>query len=131
MVSALLLDFGGTLDGPLHWLDRFLAQYRVAGIEITREELNGAFGHATRAGYRAGKVIRRFGMSDLIRFLVGNQIEFLAREGPQPLRAGLGSIDAKGRHRTVERIAGGFIDATREGLDSNRQILGALQRRFR
>ena len=131
MVSALLLDFGGTLDGSLHWLDRFLGQYRAAGIEITRDELDGAFAHATQAGYRAGRVIRRFGMVDLIRFLVGNQVEFLAHEGPQRLRARLGSSAAKGRHRTVERIAEGFIGATREGLDANREILKALKQRFR
>jgi FMN phosphatase YigB (HAD superfamily) len=131
MVSALLLDFGGTLDGPLHWLDRFLAQYRAAGIDLTREELDGAFEHATQAGYRAGGVIRRFGMVDLIRFLVGNQLEFLVHEGPQRLRARFSSLDAKGRHRTVEQIAGGFIGATRTGLDANREILRALKRRFR
>lgn len=131
MLSVLLLDFGGTLDGPLHWLDRFLAQYRAAGIDVTREELDGAFEHATRAGYRAGRVIRRFGMVDLIRFLVGNQVEFLAQEGPRWLRTRFASLDAKGRHRTVEQIATGFIGATREGLDANRETLKALRRRFR
>ena len=131
MLSALLLDFGGTLDGPLHWLDRFQAQYRAAGIEIWRAELEGAFEHATQAGYRAGRVIRRFGMVDLIRFLVGNQVEFLALKGPQRLRARFASSDAKGRHRTVEQIAAAFIGATREGLDANRETLKALTRRFR
>jgi FMN phosphatase YigB (HAD superfamily) len=131
MLSALLLDFGGTLDGPLHWLDRFLGQYRAAGIEITREELDGAFEYATQAGYRAGRVIGRFGMVDLIRFLVGNQVEFLARQGPQPLRARFGSSGAKGRHQIVEQIVGGFVGATRGGMEANRGILEALKRRFR
>jgi len=131
MLSALLFDFGGTLDGPLHWLDRFLGQYRAAGIEITRAELDGAFEHATQAGYRAGRVIARFGMVDLIRFLVGSQVEFLAHQGPQRLRARFGASDAKGRHQTVEQIAAGFIGVTRAGLDANREILEVLQRRFR
>jgi FMN phosphatase YigB (HAD superfamily) len=131
MLSALLLDFGGTLDGPLHWLDRFLGQYQAAGIEITREELDGAFDHATQAGYRAGRVVGRFGMVDLIRFLVGNQVEFLARQGPERLRSRFGSLDAKGRHRTVEQITAGFVGVTREGLDTNREILKALKGRFR
>jgi putative hydrolase of the HAD superfamily len=131
MVSVLLLDFGGTLDGPLHWLDRFLAQYRAAGIDVTREELDGAFEHATQAGYRAGRVIRRFGMVDLIRFLVGNQVEFLAQQGPRRLRARFASSDAKGRHRTVGQITAGFIGATKGGLDANRETLEALKRRFR
>jgi FMN phosphatase YigB (HAD superfamily) len=131
MLSALLLDFGGTLDGPLHWLDRFVGQYHAAGIEITREELDGAFEYATQAGYRAGRVIGRFGMVDLIRFLVGNQVEFLARQGPQALRGRLGSTGAKGRHQTVEQIAAGFVGATREGMEANRGILKALKKRFR
>jgi FMN phosphatase YigB (HAD superfamily) len=131
MPSALLLDFGGTLDGPLHWLDRFLGQYRAAGIEITREQLDGAFEYATQAGYRAGRVVSRFGMVDLIRFLVGNQVEFLARQGPQSVRATFASSDARGRHQTVEQIAAGFVGATRQGMEANRGILEVLKRRFR
>jgi FMN phosphatase YigB (HAD superfamily) len=131
MLSALLLDFGGTLDGPLHWLDRFLGEYRAVGIEITREELDCAFEHATQAGYRAGRVIRRFGMVDLVRFLVGNQVEFLTHSGPQRLRERFVSGDAKGRHLTVERVTAGFVGATREGLDANRGVLKALKQRFR
>ena len=50
MISALFFDFGGTLDGPLHWLDRFLVQYRAAGANLSREQLDRAFEHATKAG---------------------------------------------------------------------------------
>jgi hypothetical protein len=39
-ITALLFDFGGTLDGPAHWLDRFLASYRNAGIDISRADLD-------------------------------------------------------------------------------------------
>jgi len=131
MISALLFDFGGTLDGPLHWLDRFLAQYRAAGIEIGRDELDSAFDHATAAGYRAGKVVQRFGMTDLVRFLAGNQMEFLAHRGARPLRDHLGALDSKARHRIVEQITTGFVKVTREGLDANLGPLKELKRRFR
>ena len=131
MVSALLFDFGGTLDGPLHWLDRFLAQYRAAGIEISRDELDHAFDHATAAGYRAAKVVQRFGMMELVRFLVGNQTEFLAHRGAEPVRGALNALDARARHRVVEQITGGFVKVTKEGLDANRNVLRELARRFR
>lgn len=131
MITALLFDFGGTLDGPLHWLDRFLAQYRTAGVEISRAELDHAFDHATRAGYRATKIIQRFGLAELVRFHAGNQIEFLAHQGPERVRTWLSSKDSKGRHRLVEQITTGFVRETREGMQASRVVLATLKRRFR
>ena len=131
MISNLLFDFGATLDGPLHWLDRFLAQYREAGLDITRGQLDPAFDHATQAGYRAIKVVRRFELLDLVRFLAGNQMEFLAHDGPDELRVRLASMDSGRRHRMVEQITAGFVKATREGLESSRAVLKTLRPRFR
>jgi putative hydrolase of the HAD superfamily len=131
MISALLFDFGGTLDGPAHWLDRFLAQYRAAGIEISREGLDPAFDHATRAAYRAAGVIRRFALKDLVRFLVGQQMEFLARTGPDAIRARLTATDAHGRHELVERVTAGFVAETARGLERSRRVLEQLGPRFR
>ena len=131
MISALLFDFGGTLDGPLHWLDRFLVQYRAAGIEISRDELDDAFDHATAAGYRAAKVVQRFGMTDLVRFLVGNQMEFLVQRGAEPLRGSLAGLDSRARHRVVEQITAGFVKDTKQGMEANCSVLKDLKRRFR
>ncbi len=131
MTTALLFDFGGTLDGPKHWLDRFLGHYRAAGIEIERAELDPAFEHATRIGYRAGKVVHRFGIVDLVRFLAGNQIEFLARSGAEPVRARLRIEGSKGMYRTVERITAGFVEETRAGLAQSKTVLAGLRPRFR
>ena len=71
-IVALLFDFGGTLDGRSHWLDRFLAQYKAASVEMTRAELDPAFDYATKTGYRATRVITRFGLKDLVRFRGGS-----------------------------------------------------------
>ncbi len=130
-IAALLFDFGGTLDGPTHWLDRFLAQYVAAGVEITRAELDAAFDHATRTGYRATKVIARFGLKDLVRFLVGNQFEYLRKDGPEPIRAMIEAGGAPGRHRTVEAITAAFVAETAKGLEHSRGILTALKARFK
>ena len=64
--TAILFDFGGTLDCPSHWLDRFLTHYHDAGFDITREELDSAFDFANKAGYGAGKAMERFKLGDLV-----------------------------------------------------------------
>ncbi len=130
-INALLFDFGGTLDGPAHWLDRFLAQYRAAGIEITRAELDPAFDHATRIGYGATRIITRFGLTDLVRFLVGHQFEYLRQSGAPKVRALLDAGGAKGRHRIVEAITASFVRETSRGLDHSREVIAALQGRFK
>ena len=131
MISALLFDFGGTLDGPAHWLDRFLAQYRAAGIEITRAQLDDAFDHATRIGYGATKIVARFGLVDLVRFLVGHQFEYLRQNGPDHVRALLEQGGAKGRHRIVETVTSSFTRETSAGLEHSREIVRQLKGRFK
>jgi FMN phosphatase YigB (HAD superfamily) len=130
-ISTLLFDFGGTLDGPAHWLDRFLLSYRTAGIEITRAELDPAFDHATRIGYGATRVVARFGMTDLVRFLVGHQFEYLRKSGPEPLRKVLDDASANGRHRFVEAVTKSFVRETSAGLAHSRDVVGPLKNRFK
>src|SRR5271156_2290424 len=129
-ITALLFDFGGTLDGPAHWLDRFLMSYRAAGIEITRAELDPAFAHATRIGYGATRVVARFGLTDLVRFLVGHQFEYLRRSGPDPRRKILDESGASGRHRLVEAVTKSFVRETAAGLAHSRDVIAPLHRRF-
>ena len=130
-INALLFDFGGTLDGPLHWLDRFLAQYRAAGIEIGRAELDPAFAQATRTGYGATKILTRFGLTDLVRFIVGHQFEYLRQSGPDKVRAILEEGGAKGKHRLVEAITTSFVRETSAGLEHSREVIGALHGLFK
>ena len=130
-ISAILFDFGGTLDGPVHWLDRFLAHYRSAGIEISRAELDPAFDHATRTGYGATKIVTRFGLTDLVRFLIGHQFEYLRQSGPEKVRAVLKEGGAKGRHRIVEAITTSFVSQTMAGLEHSRGVMAALDGRFK
>lgn len=128
---AILFDFGGTLDHPSHWLDRFLTHYRAAGIKITRNELDPAFDFATKAGYAAGKPIERFKLGDMVRFLVGNQFEYLRGEGPEPIRQALEAMDARARFQSVERIRESFLKETAAGLACSREILGRLKSGYR
>jgi putative hydrolase of the HAD superfamily len=129
--QALLFDFGGTLDCPSHWLDRFLAHYRACGIEITREELDPAFAFATQAGYAAGKPMERFKLGDLVRFLVGNQFEYLRRDGAERVRAAIDQKDSRERFQMVERIRDSFLAETSAGLARNREILKRLKPEYK
>jgi putative hydrolase of the HAD superfamily len=115
----------------VHWLDRFLVHYRSAGIEISRTELDSAFDHATRIGYGATKIVARFGLTDLVRFLVGHQFEYLRQSGPTKVRAVLEEGGAKGRHRIVEAITTSFVSQTMAGLEHSREVMAALDGRFK
>jgi len=128
--NAILFDFGGTLDCPSHWLDRFLKHYRAAGFDLTREELDPAFDFATKAGYAAGKSIERFKLGDLIRFLVGNQFEYLRGEGPERFREALSRMDSRERFKNVERVRESFLKETAAGLARSKNILARLRPEF-
>ncbi len=131
-ITTLLFDFGGTLDGPAHWLDRFLASYRAAGVEISRAELDPAFDEATRIGYGATRVVARFGLTDLVRFLVGHQFEYLrkrrSRRAPQSTRR----LRSRGTPSIWSRpVTNSFVRETSAGLAHSRNIVGALKSRFK
>ena len=126
-----MFDFGGTLDCPSHWLDRFLKHYRAAGFELTREELDTAFDFAAKAGYAAGKSMERFRLGDLVRFLVGNQFEYLRGEGPDRFRESLSKMDSRERFKNVERVRESFLRETNAGLAHSKEILAGLKPHFR
>lgn len=129
--SAILFDFGGTLDCPSHWLDRFLKHYRAAGFDLTREELDPAFDFATKAGYAAGKSMERFKLGDLVRFLVGNQFEYLRGEGPDRFRELLSRVDSRERFKNVERVRESFLKETSAGLARSKEIVARLKPHFK
>ena len=129
--EGILFDFGGTLDCPSHWLDRFLAHYRASGFEITREELDPAFDFATKAGYAAGKSIERFKLGDLVRFLVGNQFEFLRRQGPDRITETFRAMNSGALFKSVERIRESFLRETSAGLVRSREILRPMKSDFK
>jgi putative hydrolase of the HAD superfamily len=128
----MLFDFGGTLDYPRHWLDRFVVHYRAAGIEITRAQLDPAFDHATRMGYRSTRMISSYGLTELVDYLVRLQIDHLSRHGAPEVRETLGAASAGMR---LPEIAGfitqSFVAESRLGLAASRKLLMALSGRFR
>ena len=131
-LRTILFDFGATLDYPRHWLDRFLVHYRAAGIELTREQLDPGFDHATRIAYRSSKMLSGYGLTELVDYLVRLQIEFLSRHGALEVREILGL--AAGGMRLPEMagwITQSFVAESRRGFDASREVLGALAGRFR
>ena len=129
-MRALLFDFGGTLDYPRHWLDRFLTHYRAAGIPIERAELDPAFDAATRIAYQTGAKLREYGLEQLVAYLVGLQFEALRSDGPSRVRNALASASNGAKGRAL-RIAAAFVEDSREGLARRREVLAALAPRFK
>ncbi len=130
-MRAMLFDFGGTLDYPRHWLDRFLTHYRAAGIVLSREELDPAFDSATRIAYRAGAAIRDYRLAPLVRYLVRLQLENLCRTESRYVRAALASVAPGDIEALADRISESFTRESICGLEQSRGILARLRARFK
>lgn len=126
----MLFDFGGTLDHPHHWLDRFVRHYHAAGVRVTRAELDAAYSHATRIGYQAGEEVHRHNLSELVRYLVTHQFDHLHRHGPDSVREHLANL-GEGRHELAHRIASSFAEESAAGLARSRGLLKELSHDFK
>src|SRR5260370_13500175 len=94
-MRAILFDFGGTLDGPSHWLDRFLAYYCASGLSLSRDQLDSAYAYATRRAYDDSERLREYGLARLVQYLVGAQFDWLLEKGPLEVRGVLSSSGAR------------------------------------
>ena len=127
---AILFDFGGTLDHPHHWLDRFVRHYHAAGLRLSRAELDVAYSHATRTAYQAGDELHRHSLRELVRHLVAHQFDHLHRHGPDSVRGHLAGLGGE-RDNLADRIAAGFAEESAEGLARSRALLKELSHDFK
>ena len=130
-LRALLFDFGGTLDCPVHWLDRFLSHYRACGLEIERAELDPAFDRATAQAYRAAGTIRKIGLRETVDFLLRAQIDYLSCLGPEHLGQRFQQMGPAGVAELRNRIGAAFAQQSLRGMRRSRELMVALKRRFR
>lgn len=128
-MRAILFDFGGTLDGPSHWLDRFLAHYNASGLSLSRDELDSAYAYATRRAYDDSERLREYGLARLVQYLVGAQFDWLLEKGPLEVRGVLGSSGAR-KSQIAEQISRGFVGESARGLERSRKVLRTLKSRF-
>ncbi len=127
-MRAILFDFGGTLDFPRHWLDRFTTHYQAAGLELDRADLEPAFTFATRRAYGNSASLRDFNLSQLVAFLVNAQFQVLqfAHKFRQQLPASENALD-----RLRRQICDSFVAESVIGLGKTRLLLAALSCSFR
>jgi putative hydrolase of the HAD superfamily len=129
-IRAILFDFGGTLDHPHHWLDRFVRHYHAAGVRLSRAELDLAYSQATRAAYQAGEEIHGHSLHQLVKRLVAHQFDHLHRHGPEGIREHLEGL-GEDRHRLADRIAASFAEESADGLARSRGLLKELSHDFK
>jgi FMN phosphatase YigB (HAD superfamily) len=131
-MRAILFDFGGTLDFPRHWLDRFVAHYQASGIAIERTELDRAFRIATQQAYACSATLQNYSLSQLVDFLVELQLEDLLKYGPGASRRPL--AEPCSDHRLIAlkmQIRDSFVAESLVGFDISRPLLASLARRFK
>jgi len=114
-VDGILFDYGGTLDGPAsHWLDRFVALYAAAGVDMPIGRLKPAFYAADEAAY-GDAAVADMSLAELMDFHVAVQ------------HARLGLDDAALRRR----LADDFVAGTTAALAASRSVLERLARTHR
>jgi putative hydrolase of the HAD superfamily len=112
--SALLFDFGGTLDGPgLTWKSRAFSLYHAAGLAADPAEFDPVFYAADDA--LVGAVPVTLGLDETVRRLFTG------------ISAKLGVADAG----VTARLAQPFIDDARASLRDSTRVLARLARRHR
>jgi putative hydrolase of the HAD superfamily len=106
-----VFDYGGTLDGGVHWLERFAQLYSLANLDFPFEQVRAAFDHATRCAY-GEPAVAEFGLEALVEYHVSRQMEQLGFSVP-----------------AATAIVVGFVRASRAGLAESRALLGRLRQR--
>lgn len=113
MIRAILFDMGGTLDGDgLHWLDRFLALYRIFGVELPRDSIRAAFDEAERKA-ALDETIASSNFAQMIDLHVKWQLAHLGLKDPD----------------LEQRLIEGFITPARKAAADNAQLLATLVER--
>jgi FMN phosphatase YigB (HAD superfamily) len=130
-MRAIFFDFGGTLDWPRHWLDRFVTHYRAAGLEIDRTELERAFSAATHAAYGRSTLLRNYSLSQLASFLVELQFESLASQSGGTVSYLLAHGSSDGITKLKTQIRDSFVAESMIGLGASRPLLASLARNFK
>jgi putative hydrolase of the HAD superfamily len=112
--SAVLFDFGGTLDATgLAWKDRMLAVCRAEGVDVRADRFDSAFYRADDA--LVGAIPATLTLSQTVHRLV----------------AGLADALDLGNGGRVDRIAARFVEDASRAVRANLSILTALARRYR
>jgi HAD superfamily hydrolase (TIGR01549 family) len=111
-LETVLFDFGGTLDADgVAWKERFYAQYRAAGLEMTPERFAPAFYAADDA--LVGRLPRDADLGATVRRLAAN------------LETELAGTDRG------ECVAARFLADATAAFDRNRPVLERLGQRYR
>ena len=109
MIRAIFFDMGGTLDGGVHWLERFLALYADFGVELSRETIRQAF-DAAELRSTTDPEIAATDLAAMVSLHVKWQLTHLGLTEP-----GL-----------AERLVEKFIAPVRVAAAANRQLLADL-----
>jgi FMN phosphatase YigB (HAD superfamily) len=130
-MRAILFDFGGTLDYPKHWLDRFLTHYRAAGIDIERPQLDTAFSIATRTAYACNTMLRDYSLARLVGYLLDLQFESLGRGKVSASGRLLAETDPARIEELKAQIRDSFVTESAAGFAISRPLLASFARRFK
>jgi len=113
-ITAILFDFGGTLDADgVAWKERFYRLYRGEGLDVSSERFAQAFYRADDA--LVGRIPSTLSLNDTVHRLTQNVAQELEVHD----------------QAMIDRIANRFMTDTHKRLTVNMPLLQDLTRRYR
>lgn len=109
MIRTILFDMGGTLDGEVHWLDRFTALYKSFGVDLPWDSIRNAF-DAAECKCSLDESIASSNLTEMVNRHVQWQLEHLDLRDPN-----------LARHLTE-----GFTQSVRKTVAENVNLLAML-----
>jgi putative hydrolase of the HAD superfamily len=108
-LRTIFFDLGGTLDGGVHWLDRFLALYPDFGIDLPRDTIRQAFDAAERQSASDAEIMEA-DLATMVTLHVRWQLAHLRLSDPS----------------LTERLVEKFVGPMKIAAAANRQLLAEL-----
>jgi HAD superfamily hydrolase (TIGR01549 family) len=130
-MRVILFDFGGTLDFPRHWLERFVAHYQAAGVDFERTALDQAFTAATQEAYACSATLRNYSFSQLVGFLVELQFKNLSNGSRLRGRERGETLSSQSIDRLRTKIRDSFVAESALGFATARPLLAFLARFYK
>ena len=122
-ISALLFDYGGTIDSNgLHWSEVIWQAYEAEDVPVTKEDFRAAYVHAERTMAQLPLVRPEHTFADMMRIKIDLQVDWLQEQSELP--------DFRATRDVRRRLAGRCYASAERCVAAARPLIAALAERY-
>ena len=122
-ISALLFDYGGTIDSNgLHWSEVIWQAYEAEDVPVTKKDFRAAYVHAERTMAQLPLVRPEHTFADMMRIKIDLQVDWLQELSELP--------DFRATRHVRRRLAGRCYASAERCITAARPLIAALAERY-